>query len=772
MLPMGACLVPERLVALAAGVGGEAELLHARTCARCARRLERTRAEERLFRELRSELHDVPADEVPGYDVQDEIGHGTQGVVLRALQRSTKRVVALKVLRGANVSPHALWRFEREALLASRLRHPGIVTVYDCGVLRDGAWLAMDLVEGVPLDAWVERERPERARCLALFLELCDAVAHAHRASVVHRDLKPSNVLVDAQGRPRVLDFGVAAAVGEHLARAHEGGSFVGTPAWAAPEQARGDSLDTRTDVYALGLLLWTLLTGALPRSRRGAAAEVLSRVAVGDDPTAELADTRLPADLRAILAAALAPDVVDRYRSVDALARDVCRHLAREPVEVRPRRPLYVAGRACARHRKALVVASLAVIASVLGFGYLQREHERAALGEHAAMRLRDALYEMVGSDDYVVATVALPGARASMPGTQDVLGDVPQAEPVLYQALGERALERGRLDEAEIHLRKAVRAARELGDERVALPQALEGLSRVLVERGSPEAVAGLEEALALRQAALPPLHPGVALTELALARALALVHEEGSLARAEAHARSALATCEQLFGFDDSCASRARVWLASVRARRGATAEGEALLRNALDELRACGEPVVDAELELASLLARTGNVAGAERAGARAAAEIGRSAGALGEREMLVQYAWREAARGESMNAEPLVRRALAVDLREGRRGRPANALELAVAERLAGSVVGEPDYGEALDLLLRRDGELALHHVHVAEILARSLCAMGREAAALAVVEQGLRFRCDGDGPGGREREALERRLVELSAGER
>ena len=303
------------------------------------------------------------------YEVLEEIRRGGQGLVFRARQPGTGRHVALKRLAAGTFS-NALERrrFEREIELACELDHPGIVTVY--GVERHGELplLAMEWVEGVPLDAWA-RDLPAGEeglqRKLAAMLSLCDAIAYAHSTGVLHRDLKPSNVLVDRNDRPRVLDFGLARRIeaSDQLEATRTLG-FVGTPAYAAPECfAEGfATLDVRSDVYSLGVLLYEVLCGRRPFEAAGLR-DLLESIEAGRaTPPSRLAPG-IDRDLDAIVACAMAREPERRYQTVHALGEDLRRYLEGRPVAAVPPRAGYLALKWLRRNRALATVGSAALV-------------------------------------------------------------------------------------------------------------------------------------------------------------------------------------------------------------------------------------------------------------------------------------------------------------------------------------------------------------------------------------------------------------------------
>lgn len=282
------------------------------------------------------------------YDVAEELGRGGMGAVFRAYDRELDRDVAIKVLARAELDTRATERLQREARIAARLEHPGIVPVYDVGALDDGRpYYVMKLVAGARLDELIASERGSDEH-LDVFLKLCDAVAYAHARGVVHRDLKPENVRVGAFGEVQVLDFGVAKELGaprvslhaESRAQEHapssaspatQLGAVVGTPGWMAPEQERGEpDVDARADVHALGRLLHALV-----------------------GPSARVSARRLAA----IVARATAHERGDRYPTVEALAADVRRLRAGEAVSAHREGLLERTLRVAERHQTAIAI-------------------------------------------------------------------------------------------------------------------------------------------------------------------------------------------------------------------------------------------------------------------------------------------------------------------------------------------------------------------------------------------------------------------------------
>lgn len=312
-----------------------------------------------------SESDPLVGQHVGPWLVRARIGEGGMGTVYRAERADGlfERTVALKVVRGGPASGPAAdelrRRFDAERRLLAGLDHPGIARLFDGGTLRDGQpWLAMEYVEGVPITQWADQHALSTRARIRLFLQVLDALAHAHRHLVVHRDLKPPHVVVEADvtgnARTCVLDFGVAVALGVQ-ALADE----PHTARYAAPEQLAGEPATTSADVFALGLLLFELLAGDTPE--RDAAGHVLQRAS-----DVAPRGSALRGDLDAILARALSSTPSDRYPTAEAFAADLRRHLAHRPVEARRQRAGYLLGRFVRRNRLAVAVAALGVLAVV----------------------------------------------------------------------------------------------------------------------------------------------------------------------------------------------------------------------------------------------------------------------------------------------------------------------------------------------------------------------------------------------------------------------
>jgi predicted Ser/Thr protein kinase len=328
------------------------------------------------------------------------IGRGGMGEVYEATRAdgNFEQRVAIKLLQREAAAQ--MERFQAERQILARLEHPGIARLYDGGVAADGRpFMTMEYVEGRPITEYCRLTHATLAQRLALFIQVCDAVAFAHRNLVVHRDLKPSNILVTPEGTVKLLDFGIAKLLDAQQARVTQASVAPMTPICAAPEQLTGSAITTATDVYALGLLLFELLTGAHPWMNFDtpvlqAMRTVLQKPAPAPSRVAETkTDAPIPArlirgDLDAIVAKALRKEPADRYATVEGIKLDVERCVRGEPVQAREGARLYVISRTLRRYRWAATAVAAVIVSLAVGLGVAAWQAQKAAAERDAARR------------------------------------------------------------------------------------------------------------------------------------------------------------------------------------------------------------------------------------------------------------------------------------------------------------------------------------------------------------------------------------------------
>ncbi len=607
---------------------------HLSGCTTCASRLSEIRENLSSVGSVRQALAGIEdrdgSTAVPTmigpYRVIRRLGRGGMGVVYEARQPRTDRPVAVKVLHlpflGEARYVHA---FQREIQALGRLSHPGIAAIYEAGQAEDGLpFFAMELVEGLPLLAYAREHHPPFRERIALFQKICEAVAYAHQRGVIHRDLKPSNILVPSArpgdgehafptGTPKILDFGLARLLEPDAATGVDSlttapGRIFGTIPYMSPEQVRGDfqALDVRTDVYALGVILFELLTDQLPYELDPHHLPQAARIICERAPRrpSSLA-AELRGDMDAIILKALEKDPNARYANASSLADDLRRFLAHEPIVARPPTLAYQLSRLIRRHKLPFTLAA-AIVLLVFAFGGTAAIlAARLATQRSAALAARDAA-ERRRAESEAVSTFLQDMLAAADPSVSAASADITLRE-VLDRAadkmsggsLAEHSLVRVTLqttignayraiaqyDAAESHLRAAVETGRSLTDDegRAALSQSLNKLGRLKEERGRyEEAEALFREALSIRRELYGEEHKDVAtsLNNLGL-----VLHQRGRTEEGERRLREALQMRRKLLGEENSEVATSMNNLAWLLHDRGRLAEAASLFEKSL-------------------------------------------------------------------------------------------------------------------------------------------------------------------------------------------
>ena len=333
------------------------------------------------------EPESVP-DSIPGYRNIRKLHQGSQGVVFHAIQESTRRNVAIKVLReGPYAGPEDQARFEREIRILGQIDHPNIVSIHEAGVAAGGHyWFVMDYIRGQPLDHYMASGKRSIADTLELFARIAEGVNAAHLKGIIHRDLKPGNIRINSDGEPFILDFGLAKVTSsetESSIMTHTG-KFIGSLSWASPEQAEGDpaKIDTRTDVYALGVILYQMLTGKLPHDVAGNLPGALQQILNKDPVPPSRLEKAINNEVETIVLRCLAKDRDRRYQTAGELARDVRRYLNGDPIEAKRDSAGYVLRKLMSRYRVSTAIAASFLIAGIV-FGAVMAGFYRSARAE-----------------------------------------------------------------------------------------------------------------------------------------------------------------------------------------------------------------------------------------------------------------------------------------------------------------------------------------------------------------------------------------------------
>lgn len=563
------------------------------------------------------------------YRLKKLLGEGGMGVVYLAERADLGSVAAIKILRDSALSPLRRERFLREQRTLAQLSHPGIARLYDADTLADGTpWFAMEYVEGVPVTEFCEQRGASIDERLRLFLAVCEAVQYAHEHAIIHRDLKPSNILVTQSGEARLLDFGIAKQLETLDGPVDQTRTELRlmTPAYAAPEQIAGGAVGIFTDVYALGVILYELLTGKIPSQHAPAKPSETGRAHLAASKDAW-------ADLDVLCLTGMHKDVPRRYRSVEALMRDVRHYLNGEPLEARPDTIGYRAGKFVKRHRAAVSVsvASVLIVAGLVTFFTIRLAIARDTAVTTAArlQRVQRFMLSLFQGGDpsaapregLQVKTIVDRGVKEAqslkqdpqvqaelyqtLGGIYEKLGDLPKADELMNAALAQRRsllgtdhpevaqslvalgllrTDQARLDEAERLIRDGLeKTKRASPQDTMAIAKATMALGKVLEARGSyDKAIPMLEDAARLQSGpGAPSTDLAATLKELADANFYA-----GNYDLCESLTQRTLAMHRQTFGDRHPLVADDLINLGAVEFERARYSEADRFYRQALD------------------------------------------------------------------------------------------------------------------------------------------------------------------------------------------
>ena len=555
---------------------------------------------------------DQPADagkHLGPYTLLRVLGEGGMGTVYEAEQDHPRRRVALKLIRPGFISGAMVRRFEYEADVLGRLEHPGIARVYHAGLIESEngkqPFFAMELVRGVRLDEWVKQRNPPTKTRLELLVAICDAVHHAHTKGVIHRDLKPANILITDVGSPKVLDFGVARATDSDVQATTlhtQSGQMVGTLPYMAPEQAAGQvrDLDTSSDVYALGVIAYELLSGRLPYALEDKPLHEAVRIICEGEPSRlSSIDRSLRGDVETIVRKALEKDRSRRYHTAGEFAADVKRYLDYEPIAARPPSTWYQLRRFATRNK--LLVGGVAGMMLILAAGVVTStwfaiDAQRQKREAQASKAEADAVVRFLTDDVLAGATperlpdkpirdaivrVMLDPAAATVANR---FPDNPMVEAAVRHVLAMCYTSLGHAELGLPHAHASLEICRRsLGNDHPKTLRAMNNTAAYLHRIGQfTESESLYREALQRRRRVLGNDDPETLSTIYNLGY---LLWMQGKLAEAEPLCREAMDGCRKLHGNDHEETLRAMTNLAGILFASGKRPEGESLFLEAL-------------------------------------------------------------------------------------------------------------------------------------------------------------------------------------------
>ncbi len=706
-------------------------------------------------------------ESIGGYRIVRLLGQGGMGAVYEAEQDRPRRSVALKVIKSAWASPDLLHRFQQEFQALGRLHHPGIAQIYEAGAADTGfgsqPFFAMEIIRGQSLTDFADTHQLNTRQRLALMIQVCEAVEHAHQRGIIHRDLKPGNILVDENGQPKILDFGLARVTDSDAkaTRQTDMGQLLGTLAYMSPEQFLADplALDTRSDVYALGVILYELLSHQMPYPMSQLVHEVMQTIQLTDAVALSSIDRAYRGDIETIVAKALEKDKTRRYGSAAELAADIRRHLEDKPITAKSPSASYQVKKFARRHK--VLVSAAATVFLVLVAGVVVSTWE--AMQARRATATAEALSNFLQNDVLAQASAskqsgpktkpdpdlkvrtALDRAAASIPGKFDAqpeveaeirdtigqtytdLGLHPEAQKQLERALdlyrkalgaenpktlttmsrlGTAAWHQGKYLEAEALLGQTLEMERRvLGPEHRDTLYSMNNLANVYRGQGkSAQAEALYSETFERRRRVLGPEHPDTLTSMNNLAN---VYWSQGKYAQAEALYSQAMEIQRRTLGPEHPDTLLSMGNLADTYAKQGKYAQAEPLFSQTMEISRRVLGPEHNRTLgflsDFASMYQRQGKYALAET---HAAAVLAGRRHALGPEnsdtmESAADLALAYQSQGKFTESESLAREVLAFNQKK----QPDDWQRYRAECLMGASLAGEKKYAEAEPLLL-------------------------------------------------------------------
>jgi tetratricopeptide (TPR) repeat protein len=588
------------------------------------------------------------------------IGSGGMGTVYEAVQENPRRRIALKMMKRGITSRSATRRFEFESQTLARLKHQGVAQIYEAGTHDDGSggvpYFVMEYVASAKtITQYADDKKLGTRDRLALFSKVCDAVQHGHLKGIVHRDLKPGNILVDSNGQPKVIDFGVARSTDSDLAVTTlqtDVGQLIGTLQYMSPEQCEADPLDidARTDVYALGVVLYELLIGKTPYHIHRMAIHEAVRIIREEEPTKlSTVDRHLRGDIETIAMKALEKDRDRRYQSATALEEDIQHYLSDEPISARPPGAIDYLKRFARKHTAAAIgIAAVFVVllGSVVAISIYAVEAERQRVVAEASQQeaiqeqtraeaVKDFVTTMLSSVDprtagamdkklmMIVLSQAAESVgkkfkeqplveaeiRSVIGTTYYALGKNEEAEPHFVESLkilrrirgnehprtlisighmGELLMNQGKYDEAQVYLAEALETQRRvLGNEHPGTLQSISNMGSVLSDQGKyDEAEVYYTEALETRRRVLGDEHPS---TLISIGNMGSLLYDQGKYDEAQVYSAEALETQRRVLGNEHPNTLTSIVNMGGQLMSQGKYDEAQVYLAEALEGFR---------------------------------------------------------------------------------------------------------------------------------------------------------------------------------------